>query len=81
MIVRYHEHGVLDIVLTLASVIEDEKASKLQVDHLLLELIYLLYLRTTPDDVAAAVLDPEEAAAKVRAGAATAWRRHCQVYD
>ena len=62
---RYKQHGVLDVVLTLASAIEDEKASKVQVDHLILELLYLLYLRSTPDDVAAATADPTRSAAKV----------------
>ena len=65
LVERYKQHGVLDVVLTLASAIEDEKASKVQVDHLILELLYLLYLRSTPDDVAAATDDPTRSAAKV----------------
>lgn len=62
---RYHAHGVLDVVLTLASSIEDERASKLPIDHVVLEILYLLFLRTTPDAVAVAATEPTAAAAQV----------------
>jgi hypothetical protein len=63
---RYHAHGVLDVVLTLASSIEDERASKLPIDHVVLEILYLLFLRTTPDAVAVAATEPNATAVQVR---------------
>jgi len=59
---------VLDVLFTLASAIDDEKASKLQIDHLVLEIIYLLYLRTTPDSLADATTDPGRLVEKVGCG-------------
>jgi len=68
LVQRFKDHGVLDVLFTLASAIDDEKASKLQIDYLVLEVIYLLYLRTTPDSLADATTDPGQLVEKVGCG-------------
>jgi len=56
LVMRFEEESVYELLLTLAGAIDEEVNSKVQVDNIIMEIIYLSFNQTTPEAIAKAPL-------------------------